>query len=324
MNPEQTIVEYLRPRRRVLITSHARPDGDSIGSQLALALGLEQIGKKVEVVNVDPHPPNYRTLPGIDRIRLQESVNGEWDCVVLLECNNLERSGVRGLERYPAVNIDHHPSNDHFGVVNWVDPNCAAVAEMVFPILRGLGVRITPEIATNLYVGILTDTGSFRFSNTTPQTFRTAAELVEAGADPAATAEEVLMRQSESRLRLMAALLNTFGRDPSGRIAWVTLTRKMLEETGAAANDTEGLVNYPLSVDGVEVCVFLREEADGSSKVSLRSKGGIDVGRVAEAFGGGGHRNASGFSFPGGVEEAHREVVERLLPLLESPAAGRG
>ncbi len=323
MTPEQSIVEFLRPCRRVLITSHARPDGDSIGSQLALALGLEQIGKQVDIVNADPHPPNYRRLPGIERIRLQDRVNGDWDCVVLLECNNLERSGVQGLERYPAVNIDHHPSNDHFGVVNWVDPDCAAVAQMVLPVLRGLQVAITPDIATNLYVGILTDTGSFRFSNTTPAAFRAAAELVEAGADPAATAEEVLMRQSESRLRLMAALLSTFGRDPSGRIAWVTLTRDMLAQTGAAANDTEGLVNYPLSVDGVVVCAFVREEPDGSTKVSLRSKGDLDVGQVAEAFGGGGHRNASGFSFPGSVEQARREIVARLLALVESPGAER-
>lgn len=311
------IIQYLGSVQRILITSHARPDGDSIGSQLAAALGLQQLGKQIAVINADPHPPNYRSLPGIDLIQLRHKVEGEFDCVLILECNNFERAGVEGLDRFPAVNIDHHPTNDSFGILNWVDPSYAAVAQMVHPVLKGLGVHITPEIAANLYTGILTDTGSFRFSNTTPAALRCAAELVESGADPAALAEEVLMRQSESRLRLISGLLATFEQDPSGQIAWVVLDQQLLRRTGAGANDTEGLVNYPMSVDGVLVCVFFREEPDGSWRVSLRSKGNLDVGQVALHFDGGGHRNASGFSYPKArLEDVRDTVLKRVLPLV--------
>jgi bifunctional oligoribonuclease and PAP phosphatase NrnA len=313
------IADYLAPLRRVLISSHARPDGDSIGSQLAAAAGLEQLGKSVEIVNRDAHPPNYRMLPGIERIRIRSAVEGDFDCALILECNNLDRTEVTGLERFPIVNIDHHPINDSFGVLNWVDSSFAAVAEMVLPLLKRLGAVITPEIATNLYVGLLTDTGSFRFSNTSPAAMRAAAELIESGADPAGIAEEVLMRQSASRLRLTAGLLGTFERDPSGRIAWVVLEQSLVKKSGAAPNDTEGLVNFPMSVDGVLICAFFREEPDGGWKVSLRSKGQVDIGRVAQFFGGGGHRNASGFSYPRSPLPVVRDaVLDRLLAVVDA------
>jgi phosphoesterase RecJ-like protein len=246
-----------------------------------------------------------------------DRAEGDYEVLFVLECNNLERTGISNLECYPIVNIDHHPKNDHFGKYNWVDPSAAAVGELVFSLIKSLLGELTPEIATNLYVAILTDTGSFQFSNTSAKTFSIAAELVDAGADPAEIAQAVLMNQDESRIRLLARVLQTLEFDTSRRIAWIHLDRRMLLETGASASDTEGIVNYPLSVEGVLVSAFFREEQDGSYRVSLRSKDGSDVSAVAEQFGGGGHENAAGLSANGSLAEVKAKVLERLLALLD-------
>ncbi len=314
----QDIAEFIRTHNRFVLTSHVRPDGDSVGSQLALASALEQLNKHVEIFDADPYPPNYRSLPGIERIRIGEPVKGDFDALIVLECSNLERAGVEGLNGYPSVNIDHHPVNDSFGVLNWVDPGASAVGEMLFELLAELGTDITNEIATNLYTAILTDTGSFQFSNTTATTFRVASSLVAAGADPAQIAQAVLMSQSEARIRLVGRLLDTLEFDPSRKIAWVRLDRDMFVETGAATNDTEGLVNYPLSVDGVELCAFFREEGPGEYRVRLRSQGDLNVGRIASGFGGGGHRNAAGATLHGSFDEVSRTVIDALKDLLAS------
>lgn len=310
----QDIAAFLTSHHTFLVTSHERPDGDAVGSQLATALALQQLGKQVTIINRDPAPPNYRRLPGSSMIRLGTRAQGKFDALVILECNNLARSGLEGLEGLPAVNIDHHPVNDHYGELNWVDPEAAAVAEMLLDLLRELPLRLTQDIAVNLYTGILTDTGSFQFSNTRAKTFRAAAELLEAGVNPAAVAEEVLLSQSEKRLRLIGRLIETLDFDSTRKIAWVRLTRKMLEETGAEANDTEGLVNYPLSLEGVRISLFFRQEGNARYRVSLRSKGDLDVGKVARSFGGGGHRNAAGIS----LECDFQEALDRLVPALQA------
>ncbi len=188
---------------------------------------------------------------------------------------------------------------------------------MLFTMLVSMGWEVTPDIATNLYAAILTDTGSFQFSNTTAATFQIVSQLVLAGAQPSEIAEEVLLRQSEARLRLIARLLSTLEIDHGGKIAWIRLDRKMLTETGAHRHDTEGLVNYPLNINGVQLCAFFREEDAQEFRVSLRSKGQLDVGQVAQEFGGGGHRNAAGLSVAGTFEEARDAVIESLRQLLE-------
>lgn len=310
------IDRFIRDNQRFLVVSHSRPDGDAIGSQLAFGFVLEQLGKTVDLVSADPCPPNYRSLPGIERIQFRNSANGDYDGVIVLECGNLERTGVQGLEKYPAINIDHHPLNDEFGIVNWIDPTAAAVAEQLFDLFQHMAIDLTEEITSNLYAAILTDTGSFRFANTTEKTFRTAAALVRLGASPAKIAESVLMRQSEERIRLLSLLLATLSFDPTRKISWVRLDRAMLQESGASSHDTEGLVNYPLSIDGVEMCAFFREEDERAYRVSLRSKGGQDVSQVAAEFGGGGHRNAAGLELEGGFEEIRNMVIGRLSQLL--------
>lgn len=281
-----------------------------------MAEALRIAGKTAHIVNADPAPGNYKTLPGLESIEITSKANGDYDALIVLECGNLERSGVSGLERYYCINIDHHLKNDDYGQLNWVDPTAAAVAEMVFKLIRELGIPLSVDIATNLYVAILTDTGSFQFSNTTSETFRIASELVEAGASPELISRAVLMSQPESKLRLLAKLLNTLDFDASRKISWIKLDRQMLEDTGAAPNDTEGIVNYPLSVEGVQVCAFFREEGARSFRVSLRSKGAVNVSLVAERFGGGGHRNAAGLSVEGTFDEVRNQIVDELARLL--------
>ena len=318
MSVLEDIIKLVEKNDRFLITAHRRPDGDSVGSQLALAEGLRLLGKHAEIVNADPCPRNFKSLPEVDRIKIARQVEDQYQVLFILECNNFERAGVSGLQRFRSVNIDHHPKNDDFADLNWVDPNVSAVGMLIFELLQKMDVSITPEIAVNLYVAILTDTGSFQFSNTNAETFAVARELVSAGADPGEIAQSVMMSQSESRLRLLAQLLGTLDFDASRQIAWVSMDREMLKTTGASSEDTEGIVNYPLSVEGVVLCAFFREEEHHFFRVSLRSKNGLDVGSVAESFGGGGHRTAAGLSVQGTFEEVRDGVLRRLSLLLES------
>jgi len=315
----QEISRFILNNKRFLLSSHSRPDGDSIGSQLALAEALEQIGKQADIINADPYPPAYGALPGIDRIRLKQSINGTYDGLIVLECNNLERTGVENLPDCFTINIDHHPSNDYFGTLNWVDPGASAVAELIYELLLAVGTEITPSIATNLYAAILTDTGSFQFPNTSEKTFRIVSELVKCGANPSGIAQDILQRQSRARILLLGEVLKSMQFDPSGHIAWISLFRSTYGKTGATPQDTEGLVNYPLSVDGVQVCAFFREQDEKSFRVSLRSKDDWDVGTLAEQFGGGGHRNAAGLSLDGSFEEVRNIIVSRLEELLARP-----
>lgn len=310
------IAEFIRGKDRFLITSHARPDGDSLGTAFALVEALGQIGKTAEFVNADPVPRVYESLPGSDSMIVSDRIQGSYGALIVLECCNLERTGVKGLGGIATVNIDHHLKNDQFGDLNWVDPKAAAVGEMVFSLFDELGVRITPEIATNLYVALLTDTGSFHFSNTTAETFRIAGELVGAGAVPSEIAQKVLMNQPESRLRLLCRVLNSLEFDSGRQVAWLALTQEMLEKTGSSADDSEGMVNYALSVEGVRVCAFFKQERGQLYRVSLRSRGDEDVSAVAQYFGGGGHRNAAGMSLEGPFEDVREQVVSRLKALV--------
>ncbi|RPJ50716.1 MAG: bifunctional oligoribonuclease/PAP phosphatase NrnA [Acidobacteria bacterium] len=313
----QEILKFIRDHREFAITAHARPDGDSLGSELALATALKQLGKKVEIVNADPHPQAYSQLPGIEHIRRDNRLRGKYDAVFVLETNELARTGLTGLDQHFIINIDHHRNTLPFGNLNFVDAKAAAVGEIIFELIRQLGVTITPDIATNLYVAILTDTGSFQFSNTTAHTFRVAEELVLAGAKPADIAQSVYMSHPKSKLRLLSRVLETLEVHPSEKIAWVLLTQEMLKETGANATETEGLVNYPLSLDGVVAVAFFREEGSNRYRVSLRSKNNYDVASAAEYFGGGGHTNAAGLWVDGTFEEVRDKVIAQVAQALE-------
>ena len=285
---------------------------------MGLALGLESLEKAVHIVNADPLPHAYRSLPGAERIQVSESLEGVFDAVFILECNSLERPGVGNLGRYYVINIDHHAKTEAFGQLNWVDPSAAAVAEMVYKLLGALKAPVTAEIATNLYAAILTDTGSFQFANTRAETFEIVGELVTQGADPAWVARQVYMNQPRSKLDLLVKVLDTLKIHPSGKIASIFLTPQVLEEAQASPGETEGLINYALGIEGVELAAFFREEHQDLYRISLRSKSDLDVGEVARHFGGGGHTNAAGFSLEGGLQQVREQVTQQLKDLLPS------
>ena len=315
-SPLEEIASYSQTRQRFAVTSHARPDGDSIGSQLGLGLALEGLGKSVHIVNADPPPQSYLSLPGVERIQVRDSLEGSFDAVFVLECNDLDRPGVRNLGRQEVINIDHHTNTEPFGRFNWVDSSAAAVAEMIYKLLMRLGASITAEIATNLYAAILTDTGSFQFSNTRAETFEIVGNLVKRGADPAWVARQVYMNQPRSKVALLVSVIDTLEIHPSGAIASIFLTPQMLEQAGATPAETEGLINYALGIEGVELAAFFREESHDQYRISLRSKSELDVGQVAVRFGGGGHRNAAGLSMGGSPQQVREKLLSSLEELL--------
>lgn len=297
---------------RFLITSHVRPDGDSIGSQMAMAYALEALGKSVRIVNRDAAAPPVLAFPGVDRIEIAEQVEGDYDALLVMECGDLSRTGVSGLEGYFTINIDHHPGNAMFGAVNWFDGSAAACGEMVFDVITSLGVRLTTEMAVHIYMAILTDTGSFHYSSISPRTFDICRQTLEAGIDPVLIARTVFDSNNIGRLRLFGAVLNSIQLDPSGRLALIYLDHHMARVAGGTYDDTEGLINLPLTVREIQAVAFFKEWDDGQYRVSMRSKGDIDVCSVAKQFGGGGHRNASGCTVPGPYAEA-RAVITRLV-----------
>jgi bifunctional oligoribonuclease and PAP phosphatase NrnA len=304
------VLQEIQQRRRFLVTSHARPDGDAIGSTLALAQILRKMGKSAEIVLGDPVPLLYHPLPGSETIVRSSQVNGDYDAVIILECDSVQRTRLRGLDNQFLINIDHHASSRPFANINWIDPSAVATAELVFRLAQAAQVKITPEIATCLYTAVLTDTGAFCYAPTNACTFELAKFLVEHGADPGKIAQSVYFSSPMSKMCLLGAALSRLERD--GEIAWMSVTRHDMERFGALEEDCEGLVNYALSISGIEVAIFFREVAQERIRVSIRSKGAVNVSEIAQKFGGGGHECAGGFSTEGPVEESARRVLAEL------------
>jgi len=303
------VVQAIRDRQRFVVTSHARPDGDGIGSALACGQILRMMGKDAEVVMHDGVPRIYRNLPFADRA-IQAAGVPPNDAVILLECDSTQRAGLEGLDRCFLINIDHHASGRSFGDINWIDSTVMATAELVFRFARRACVPVDRDIATCLYTGLMTDTGSFMFEGTNEHTFTVARELVLAGADPAQCARQIYFGHSTAKMRLLGAALSNLHRE--GPLAWIWVTQEQMERFGAREEDCEGLANYALSMGDVLVAIFFRELPDRRYRVSLRSKGGVNVSAVAEHFGGGGHKCASGCSLEGPLAIAVARVVERL------------
>jgi phosphoesterase RecJ-like protein len=303
------VLQEIRERRRFVVTSHARPDGDGIGSALACAQILRHMGKESDVVMHDGVPRIYQSLPFADRVIRTESVPPN-DAVIVLECDSIKRTQLNGLEDCFLINIDHHVSGRNFANVNWIDSSAMATAELIYRMARLAGVPLDSDIASCLYTALMTDTGSFMFEGTNEHTFAIARELVLAGADPAHCARNIYFGHSTAKLRLLGAALGNLHRERA--LAWIWVTQEQMERFGAREEDCEGLVNYALSIGDVQVAVFFRELPDGRWRVSLRSKGEVNVSAVAEHFGGGGHKCASGCSLDGPLEGAVSRIVERL------------
>ncbi len=304
------VLKQIERHQRFLLTSHARPDGDAVGSAIACCQILRSIGKHAEVVLRDGVPRIYQPLPFADQVIQADHVNGNYEAAIILECDSIQRTRLEGLENRFLISIDHHASGRPFAHVNWIDPDAVATAEMVFRLASAMEVRISPEIATCLYTALLTDTGSFMFAGTNEHTFALARELVRAGADPVQCARNIYFGHSTAKMRLLGAALSNLRRE--GSLAWISVTQEQMERCDAREEDCEGLVNYALSIRDVEVAIFLREIPGGRFRISLRSKGGVNVAAVAEKFGGGGHECASGLSMEGPLPAA----VARILAVI--------
>ncbi len=304
------ILDVLRQGEKFLVCSHSRPDGDAVGSMLATGMLLKQMGKRADLVAADRIPSIYRNLPGADAIRTIMRVHGPYDAVILLECDSLERTRLRGLEPFFHINIDHHATGQNFGHLNWIDKHAASVGELVHRLVIAAGAIVTPAMATCLYTTVLTDTGGFCYGATRASTFALARELTEAGADPVRIAQEIYFSTATSKLLLLGAALSTLKRE--GRLAWLWVTHQDMVRTCAAEEDCEGIVNYAICISGVEAAVFLRELPEGNIRLSLRSKGRVNVSAIAARLGGGGHENASGVTLDGPLPRALEEILSEL------------
>ncbi len=285
-----------------------------------MALAFDHLGKTSRIINRDPAPPAYRDLPGVDRVEVVTAANGPCDALFVMECGDLSRPGVEGLARYRVVNIDHHLGNTLYGDVNWFDTSAAACAEMVVDVIDALDVPLTRDIATAIYLGLVTDTGLFRHRGTSARSFEIAQRCVAAGVEPSDMARQIFDANSLGKLRLMGALLDKMTLHAGGQLAVLTADDALMAETGATPDDLDGLINLPLSVRDI-LAVVMFKTIDGAQRASARSKGDINVRDVAARFGGGGHRNAAGFDAPGTDTAARQLVIDAVVDAIH--LAGR-
>ena len=322
---DDTIADILRAIRegeRFLVCSHSRPDGDAVGSMLAMGMLLEKMGKRADLVSADRVQAVYRALPGADDIRTAMRVHGPYDAAILLECDGVERTRLQGLEKFLLINIDHHATGLEYADINWIDHDAACVGEMVYRLFLAAGVEVTPEVATCIYTTVLTDTGGFIYGGTRASTFELARDLTSAGADPIRIAQQVYFSTSMAKLLLLGAALKNLHRE--GRVAWLWITHEDMVRSCAIEEDCEGIANYALSIAEVEAAVFMRELPESRIRVSLRSKGRINVAAIAERLDGGGHESASGCTLAGPLNRARDQIVGELRSALSGMATETG
>ncbi len=306
------IVRAVSSAKQPMLVLHVRPDGDSVGSSLAVARCLRQLGKHPTVVSPDMVPANLTFLDPDGACVPATSAAGPFDLGLFLDCADLDRLGsaqalVPALPR--VVNIDHHPSNNRYGHLNYVDARAAACAELALRLIDDLGCSLDPQMATALYAALATDTGSFRFTSTSPRTLSMAARLRAAGADLDLISREIWENRSLSSVRLLAQALQTLEVDPSGEMAWLSVKPDQMARAGADASATEGLVDYARTLRGVQVALLFTACTATETRVSLRSKGRVDVSALAGQFGGGGHARAAGCTVQGALPEVRARVL---------------
>ncbi len=308
----------IRRGQRFVVASHSRPDGDAIGSAMAMALAVRALGKHATVVTDGVPPVFLQPFPDVAGIQITPEVSDAYDAALIMECSDLARTGVLGLDRSPVMNIDHHPGNKVYGAVNWIDQSAAACGEMAFTLIDALGVPISPAIATHVYLAILTDTGSFHFSHLSPRTYDIARRCVEAGADPQWIARTHYDSNSLARVRIFGAVMNAMEIVDGGRVALLSVTRKVMADLGGTSDDLEGLINFPLTVKDIEAVAFFKEVGDQDWRVSMRSKGNVDTGVIARQFSGGGHTNASGCSAKGDLDAIYAQFGSLLADAVRN------
>ena len=300
------IINQIKKAQQVLLTSHSDPDGDAVSSLLALGLALSRLDKKVTLYNSSPIPAVYRFLPSVERIVRQIENAGAYDVALVLDCGDLPRVGEASatIAKIPLViNIDHHISNTGFGDIQLVDPDACSTAEIVYRLIKALNIPLDKAIATSIYTGILTDTGSFRFSNTNPAAFAISHEMTALGVEPYSVAQRVFGTYSLERIKLLNLALDSLEISKNGKLSVMTITNAMFDFTETQPEDVDGMINYARRIQDVKVAALIQEQRNGRAKsenqrhfhVSLRSDGSVDVAAIAGAFGGGGHASAAGF-----------------------------
>lgn len=321
----EEVAKLLSSGKRFLLTGHRNPDGDALGSALGLALALEAAGKESRIVMRDTWASVYAKMPGISRVLVAEALPAgwpaEWDAILTMECPEADRAGWPNLFAGKVVNIDHHPGNTRYGTLNLVDLPAAAVGEIVADLLDVLGWPLSRDVATNLWVSLVTDTGSFRYSNTTPKALALGARLVAEGAQPGPVNEFLFEAAPLSMLKLETLVLGTLELHAGGAVATVELPRRFFAESGAKDSDTEGLVNRARGIEGVRAAMLLREAENGEIRCSLRSKGVVDIRGVAARHDGGGHRNASGCRVAGTLASAKATLIPEVAAAVEAAGA---
>jgi bifunctional oligoribonuclease and PAP phosphatase NrnA len=310
------IIAAIDKGQSFLITSHVRVDGDALGSELALYLLLNDLGKKVVVYNQDSIPAHYRFLPASQKIVHELGAIDQYDVAFVLDCSELERVGDQAEKIgkiKTLINIDHHVSNGGFCDIRMLDAQASSTGELIFRLLQEMRVVMTKDICTNLYAAILTDTGGFRYSNTRHNALAAAGRLVENGADPQWISENIYESDPPAKLMLLAKTMETLSLDPDSKIGSLVVTQKALQETGASVELTDGFVDIPRSVSGIEISVLYTQIGENYFKLSMRSKGKVNVEKVARKFGGGGHINAAACRIEGNdIEAIKRQVMEAI------------
>jgi phosphoesterase RecJ-like protein len=302
------IVSVLKKEKVFFLATHISPDGDAIGSALALSSALESLGKEVRVYNKDRVPEFYKFMPGHKRFRPGlKNAFAKNPVLILLDCNTPERAALEQYSFRRSVVIDHHETERDFGDIRWVIPAAAATGLMIFYLIKSMGVALTKDIATNLYTAIAVDTGTFRYSNTSAEVLNASAELIEAGANPSFIAECLYERWEENRFNLLVMTLNNL--EIKNDIAMIHITKNMFQKTGTSPDDTENFSNFPRMIKTVKISAVFRDIGDGFWKASLRSKGDVNVAKIAELYGGGGHKNAAGFK----TRDSLKSVKEKFL-----------
>jgi len=323
MKISSKLLNIVKQNKSFIIAGHINPEGDAIGSALALALGLKKIGKKdICVLSRDGVPETLQFLPSAKLIK-KRPPDKKYDVLFIVDCNTPERTGFRELKAGNTVIIDHHIPPADAGKSEFyrtlsaavIDPGAAATGMLVYKFLSALKVPIDKDIATNLYTAILVDTGGFRYSNTSPESLMMACHLVGAGARPWDITKEIFESIPYKSMKLLGLSMATL--DKKDNIAWITATREMFEKTGTTAEDSEDFVDFPRKVKGAEAAVFFREDEKGVFKLSLRSKGKVDVQKIAEGFGGGGHFAAAGCRIKGTLREVQRKVLTAVRKAIK-------
>ncbi len=316
-DPATLICQKILESQRIVVTSHLRPDGDSICTGLALAFIGELLGKDVKIINKDKTPFPLNNVPDIDKIQIGQIPAHGFDLAILLECANVSRSGQENLNDYFKINIDHHHSNDYYADINWVVPEASAVAEMIYTLGEKLNIQFTPQIANHLYCAIVSDTGSFQFSNTSSRSFEVCHKLIDHGASSIQVAELLFNNNSPEKIKLLGHVLSTLQMNKKGNIATITMFSEHLDSLHLKEVDTEDITTLARSIKGVQMVLFFKEIEKNTFRVSLRSKGKANAAYVAEHFGGGGHVHAAGFTAKGEYTKLVKEIPETVAQLLK-------